>query len=556
MIELRGVGKDFGGVRALDDVSLTVARGECHALMGENGAGKSTLGRILAGIHRPDRGELLLDGARRDFRSPRDALLAGIAMVHQELAFVPELSVAENLSLGRMPRRWWRGAARGGVAMASKGASDQAAERGPFTDRAAMERRARELLARVGADLDVRAPVGTLSTAQEQLVQIAAAVGSGARVIVFDEPTSSLAEAEARRLFTLIRELRAEGATILYVSHRMPEVFALCDRLSVLRDGRLVATRDVSATNADEVVRLMIGRDLPAAAAAPGPRDGHGVGGPDALPRELLRVEALSSPGKFAGVSFTLREREIVGLAGLVGAGRSEVARALFGLDPAARGGIIVAGRVLPARASRRTPRLAIDAGLALIPEDRKRQGLVPSMGARMNWSLPLLARLRRRPFGARPAGEAGQPRGGRAWGLLDRRAEREGAAAALLPMHMKMASLDTPVAQLSGGNQQKVVLARWLSTGARVLLADEPTRGVDVGAKSQIHDLLRRRAAEGAAVLLISSELPELLALCDRVLVMRAGRLVAEIARADATEESVLRAMAGVGASGPASTD
>ncbi len=505
MIELRGVGKSFGGVRALDGVSLAIERGECHALVGENGAGKSTLGRLLAGIHAPDAGEIRIDGRRAAFRSPRDALAAGIAMVHQELAFCPDLSVAENLSLGRWPRR-------GGAPWARALA---------VVDRAAMTQRARQLLARVGAAVDVRAPMRSLSVAQEQLVQIAAAVGSGARLLILDEPTSSLSETESRALFALLAELRTGGATLIYVSHRLPEVFALADRISVLRDGRLVATLPRAETSPDAVVRLMIGRELARELAG---ADAGLAPAPEDRGQELLRVEHLRSPGRLQDVSFSVHAGEIVGLAGLVGAGRSDVARAIFGLDLASRGGVSVAGRPLRGH----SPRRAIAAGVALVPEDRKREGLLLGQGARWNWSLPILRRLRR-------------------GGLIDRKAERRQAAAAFASLDLRAASLEQPVALLSGGNQQKVLLGKWLSTGASVLLVDEPTRGVDVGAKAAIHALLRDQARAGAGVLLISSDLTELLALSSRLLVMRGGRLVGGLERSDATPDAVLRLMAGV---------
>jgi ABC-type sugar transport system ATPase subunit len=504
ILELRGIGKRFGGVRALHDVSFTIEAGECHALMGENGAGKSTLGRVLAGILRSDAGELRVDGRPVAFRSPADAQAAGIGMVHQELACCPDLSVAENLALGRWPRRGPGGSGRG-----------------PLVDRRAMERRARELLAGIGAELDVRRTMRELSTAQEQRVQVAAAVGSGARVIVFDEPTSALTGADAERLYTLIGALRARGVTVIYVSHRIPEVFRLADRITVLRDGARVATLPRDETSPRDLVRRMIGREL----------SGYHAGPPPGPPGEvLLEVEGLASRGRIEGVGFRVRAREIVGLAGLVGAGRSEVLRALFGLDPHARGRVTVTGRPLRLGSTR----AALTAGLALVPEDRKRQGLVLPLGARANWALAQLPALRRR---ARPA---------RALGLLDGGAERRRAAASLASVDVRAASLDAPVAALSGGNQQKVVLARWLATGARVLLVDEPTRGVDVGAKAAIHHLLAGRAADGAAILLVSSELDELLALSSRVLVLREGRLVAELPRG-ASEEAVMTAMAGV---------
>lgn len=504
LIEFEAVTKTFAGVTALDAVSLCVRRGECHALMGENGAGKSTLGKALAGIHRPDAGLIRLEGKPVRFASPREARLAGVGMVHQELAFCPDLSVAENLSLGLYPRRL-----------------------GLFVHRRAMEERARELLVQVGATLDVRAPMRRLSTAQEQLVQIAAAVGAGARVIVFDEPTSSLAEPDAQRLFALLARLRERGVTLIYVSHRMPEVLALCDRMSVLRDGRLVGTLERSEATPDRLVEMMIGRRLdpapPRVAAVPAAGGGNPPGAAPAPP--VLRVRGLASLPRFADVSFELRAGEILGLAGLVGSGRSEIARTIFGLDPRSAGTVEVDGRPLRPH----SVRAAMAAGLGLVPEDRKRQGLVLNMSGLGNFSLAMLERLRR-------------------FALLDRRAERQLARDYFTRLDVRAPGLMTPVATLSGGNQQKIVLARWLARDCRVLIVDEPTRGVDVGAKQAIHALLRDVAARGAAVLLISSELPELLALADRLYVMREGRPAGELPRAEATQEALLRRMAGVG--------
>jgi ABC-type sugar transport system ATPase subunit len=488
MLELRGISKHFGGVHALRDVSLTVAPGTVHALVGENGAGKSTLGRIAAGVLRPDAGEVRLDGAVVRWRSPREARAAGVAMVHQELAVCPDLSVAENVALGAWPTR------------------------GPLVDRAAMTRRAEELLAGIGARLDVGAPLRALSVAQVQLVQIAAAVGTGARLLVLDEPTSALAEAEAARLMELVEALRARGTTIVYVSHRLSEVLRLADQITVLRDGRVTETRPGLGTTAGQCVRLMCGREVhaaPPAGCVPG--------------AAALEVEELASAGVFEDVNFRVCAGEIVGLAGLVGAGRSSIARALFGLDPRVTGRVRVDGRPLRLR---RTG-AALAAGLALLPEDRQRQGLITSWDARSNWSLPRLSAFARAGVVAR----------GR-----EARAAREALAAADV-----RGEQDAPVAALSGVNQQKVALARWLGVAPRVLIADEPTRGVDVGAKAAIHARLRAFADEGHAVLLISSELPELLALADRVLVLRGGRIAAELRRG-AGEEEVLREMAGVG--------
>ncbi len=492
MIELENITKSFGGVNALSGVSLSIRTGECHALMGENGAGKSTLGKVLAGIHRPDGGTIRIGGREHVFRSPRDAMLAGVGMVHQELAFCPQLSVAENLHLGRYPRR------------------------GGMLDRIAMRSHARTLLQPVGAEsIDVDQPISALSTAQEQLVQIAAAVGSEADVLIFDEPTSSLAEPDAQRLFTLIDSLKAQGKTIIYVSHRMPEIFRLCDRISVLRDGKHVGTIDRAAANNDDLVKMMVGRSVET--IAPKHID-QPVG------QVALSVKSIARRGVFDDISFAVRAGEIVGLAGLIGSGRSEVARAIFGLDKIDAGRITLAGNSLASGDLRG----AMRAGVCLVPEDRKRQGLVLMMGGQQNVSLSLLDRLRRLLW-------------------LDRRKQRLIASELFARLNVKTPSLDDPVSSLSGGNQQKVVLAKWLARRPKLLIVDEPTRGVDVGAKRAIHELLDELALSGIPILLISSELPELIALSTRVLVMRSGKMVGELPHAQATQESVLRLMTGV---------
>jgi ABC-type sugar transport system ATPase subunit len=355
----------------------------------------------------------------------------------------------------------------------------------------------------------------SLSVAEQQVVQIAAAVGEGARVIVFDEPTSALGDAESTRLFALIRELRARGVTLLYISHRMPEIFTLCDTITVLRDGQHVATQPALSLDAASLVRLMIGREL-------------GAWFPAHLTRprgeERLRVEGLTSPGRFADISFRVHAGEVVGLAGLVGAGRSEVAQAIFGLDPAARGDVFVRGT----RVRVRSPRDAIRHGHGLVPEDRKQQGLVPGMRARENVTLPVLSRFAR-------------------GGWVDRGAECRAVDQSLGRVGLRSGGREAVVSTLSGGNQQKVVVARWLTAGSDLLILDEPTRGVDVGAKAELHAWIDQRAAEGAAVLLISSELPELLALASRILVLRGGRLHAEVSREEATQDGLLRLMAGL---------
>ena len=495
-VRFEGITKRFPGVQALTDVTLSVAAGSCHALCGENGAGKSTLGKILAGIYAPDEGRLFVNDREVRFSGPPDAFAAGVGMVHQELAFCENLSVAENLCLGALP--------------VSRG----------LVDRRAVVQRAREMLAAIGADLDVTQRLGELPIAQQQVVQIAVAVGGGARIIVFDEPTSSLSQVEAERLYELIAQLKSRGVTCIYVSHRMAEVYRLCDTISVLRDGRHVATKPAAELREPDLVQLMIGR--PVAAYFGGERAADKQ---PATSEELLRVEHLSSSGRFEDVSFSVRAGEVVGLAGLVGAGRSDVAETIFGARPQSAGRVTFSGNA----ANIANPADAIRLGIALVPEDRKRQGLVLSESGRRNTSLPLLDRLSRLTW-------------------LKQSEERALVERHFHMLRVRAPDIDAPVAGLSGGNQQKIVLARWLAANAKLLILDEPTRGVDVGAKAEIHALIAELAAKGAGVLLISSELPELLSLSTRILVLRAGRLVGEMPARGATQDGLLRLMAGIG--------
>jgi ABC-type sugar transport system ATPase subunit len=493
-VRFDGISKRFPGAQALTDVSFAIAAGSCHALCGENGAGKSTLGKLIAGIHRPDGGRLFVHGREAQFDGPRDALAAGVGMVHQELAFCDNLSVAENLCLSALP-------ARAGV-----------------VDREEMARRAASMLAETGTPLDVTRTFGKLPIGQRQMVQIAAAVGGGARVIVFDEPTSSLSQAEAERLFALIERLKAQEVTCIYVSHRMPEIFRLCDTVTVLRDGRHVATRPTEGLTESDLVQMMIGRAL----GEYFPRHAEGGEGD-----EVLRVEGLTVPGKFEDVSFTVRAGEVVGLAGLMGAGRSEVASTLFGIERPTRGRIVLEGREVRVR----NPAQAIGLGIGYVPEDRKKQGLVLGASGVHNTSLPILGRLSR-------------------FGWVRRRVERRMAREYFDRLRVRTPSLDAIVAGLSGGNQQKIVLAKWLAANSRLLILDEPTRGVDVGAKAEIHTLIGELAARGTAILVISSELPEVISLSERIVVLRTGRVAGELARREATEDSVLRLMAGLATS------
>ncbi len=474
---------------ALRDVSFDVAPGSCHAICGENGAGKSTLGRMLAGLHQPDGGTMELDGTSVRFASPREALAAGVAMVHQELAFCDNLTVGDNLCLRSLPHR------------------------SGFVDAAALRTRSLERLAAVGAQIDPSRLMHSLSVAEQQMVQIAAAVGVGAKIIIFDEPTSSLGDAEAERLYALIRQLKQRGVTQLYVSHRMHEIFALCDTITVLRDGQHVSTQPTASLTESTLVSQMIGREL-----------GEYLPSHCCAPRgeERLAVSGLTSPGLFRDVSFSVHAGEVVGLAGLVGAGRTELARAIFGLDPRAAGSIRVRGRDVKIG----NPRDAMKLGIGFVPEDRKKQGLVLGMTSRENATLPTINRFARA-------------------GWIDRAGEVSAVATSFTRVGLR-SGRESAVQSLSGGNQQKVVLSKWLTANSDLLILDEPTRGVDVGAKAELHAWIDQRATEGAAILLISSELPELLALSSRVLVLRNGSLRGELPREKATQESVLRLMAG----------
>ncbi|MBI2946606.1 MAG: sugar ABC transporter ATP-binding protein [Verrucomicrobia bacterium] len=490
-LSFQSITKRFPGVLALDHVSFEVQRGSCHALIGENGAGKSTMGKILAGVYTADEGEIRLEGKVIQPANPLVARQLGIAMVHQELAFCPNLTVAENLCLGDLPQR------------------------GGWVDRSRMCDQARGLLREIEADIDVNLPIHRLSTAQEQMVQIAAALGTNARIIVMDEPTSSLSAHESEHLFQLLGHLKLRGITVIYVSHRLEEIFRLCDTVTVLRDGRHVATEQICDTNQDRVIHQMIGR----AASTFAPEHLNRPVG-----NEVLRVENLASPGRFSDINFTLRAGEVLGFAGLVGAGRSEAALAIFGLDPDASGKVLVHGRELPLGS---VPS-ALAAGIGLVPEDRKRQGLVLTMNCRENMSLAVLDRLVKQ-------------------GFVQARKEQVLAQRYVDQLRVKTPSLEAPITSLSGGNQQKIALTKWLARECGVLIVDEPTRGIDVGAKEEIHHLLDELACRGLAILVISSELPELMNLCRRILVLRDGEIKGELGRREFSQPGLMRLMAGI---------
>src|SRR3954468_5987867 len=490
LVELRDASKSYGAVRALRDGNLALRAGEVRALMGENGAGKSTLVKVLGGVIRRDAGGMLVDGAPVDFHSPHEARDAGIAVIYQEPTLFPDLSVAENVVMGYHPL-------------------------GAFKriDRRAMHRSVQELLDRLGVRLDPERPVRGLSIADQQIVEIAKALSFDARVLIMDEPTAALSGAEVERLFNVVRTLREQGAAVLFISHRLEEVFSICDTVTVMRDGAVVHDARIADMTPDEMVRRMVGREL----STLFPKQEAAVGA------TVLSVRRLTREGVFFDISFDVRAGEIVALAGLVGAGRSEVARAIFGIDRADAGQVEVAGRRLPPG----RPGTAMRAGVGFVPEDRRQQGLVMDLSIARNTALTRLRALSRLGLIA---------------GGAENRLAREWASRLQLRFHR----LRDPVGTLSGGNQQKVVLGKWLATNPRLLIIDEPTRGIDVGTKAEVRRLLSELAGQGLAVLMISSELPEVLGMADRVLVMYEGRLTAELSRAEADEESVIRAATG----------
>jgi ribose transport system ATP-binding protein len=491
LLELRGITKAFPGVQALDGVSLELRAGEVHALMGENGAGKSTTVKILCGVYQPDGGQILLDGNPTQIVHPRHAISLGISPVHQDLHLQPFLTVAENIFLGRQ-------------------------QTGPFglIDRRRMNRAASQLLADLGVEIEPTATVDSVSIAERQVVSIARAVSMEARILIFDEPTSSLTEREITLLVRMIERLRSKGIGIIYITHRMDEVFRLSDRITVLRDGRYVATKGAKDITLRELVGMMIGREIGEAVA----RSRRGLGAP------VLEVAGVTKAGLLHDISLTIHAGEIVGLAGLVGSGRTELARVIFGDLGFDSGELVVDGRRL---SPGHNCREAIAAGIGLVPEDRKEQGLVTGLSVQRNIGMPTM-RARSR------------------FGLLDVGAERRLAQKFVKQLAIRTPSVDQKVMFLSGGNQQRVVVAKWISTRPKLLIVDEPTRGIDVGAKAEIHALLADLAGQGMALLMISSELPEIIALSDRILVMHQGRIAGELAGSAATQEAIMHLATG----------
>ncbi len=485
ILRMSNISKSFAGVHALHGVQLELVPGEVHALLGENGAGKSTLVKIISGVHQPDEGEIFLRGEQVRMSDPRHATGLGISAIYQELSIFPDLDIAENIFVGRRPTL------AGGV-----------------VDWGKMYRESASLLDSLGIHLDLKTKARSLSIAQQQMVEIARAVSVHARILIMDEPTSALTLSEVADLFRIVRRLREDGTAILFISHRLEELFEIADRVTVLRDGAYVDTREMAGVTQEELIRMMVGRKVTELF----PKR-------DVVPGEVvLRVKNLTRRGTFADISFELRKGEILGMAGLVGAGRTEVSQALFGVIPADDGVIEVEGRAVRIT----SPHQAMELGLAYVPEDRQHHGLVLPMDITDNITLPILNRFTHR-------------------GWLAGKGANQAAYDAAARMEVKATTVWQKVRELSGGNQQKVVLAKWLSTAPRILILDEPTRGIDIGTKAAVHSLMCDLAAQGIAILMISSELPEVLGMSDRILVMHEGRMTGLFNRGEATQEKIM---------------
>ncbi|MGB9662980.1 MAG: sugar ABC transporter ATP-binding protein [Moorellaceae bacterium] len=491
LVELRGISKAFQGIKVLDNINLDIYRGEVHALLGENGAGKSTLVKILSGVYTRDSGTIKFNGEPVDFRTPREAQERGISIIHQELSLIPDLSIAANIFLGR-----------------------EYTGRCGFLHESRMQAEAYEAVCRVmDADFDLKQKVRDLNVAQRQLVEIARALLHNASLVIMDEPTSSLSEKEAERLFTIIERLREEGVAVLYISHRLGEIIRLADRITVLRDGRLVATLPADRVTETALVSLMVGREIKDYFDRAGRRPGEVV----------LRVEDLTDPPHYYGVTFDVRAGEIVGIAGLVGAGRTEVLRGIFGVKKPQSGRVYLYGQPCLFH----SPREAIDHGLGFVPEDRRTQGIILDQSVKFNIALPNF-RL-----------QASK-------GFVDHQWENNLAREYVQKMKVRTPSLNALTRYLSGGNQQKVVLAKWLAASSKILLLDEPTRGIDVNAKAEIYNLMNAYVQQGGSILMVSSELPEILGMSDRVVVMHEGRVRAVLTREEAGEEKIMRLACG----------
>ncbi|WP_010493941.1 sugar ABC transporter ATP-binding protein [Paenibacillus elgii] len=493
LLEMNDISKSFPGVRVLDKVTFNLTGGEVHALMGENGAGKSTLMKILGGIHRRDGGTVILKGTPCEIASPSMAQSLGIAMIHQELNLIPHLTVMENIFLGR---EFTYG--RSGMINWGK-----------------MRQESVRFLSQLCLSIDPGIIAGELSVGQQQMIEIAKALSMNAEILVLDEPTAALTDREIEALFTVIESLKAKGVGMIYISHRMEEIFRICDRVTVMRDGHTVGTDRVADTNIDKLVKMMVGREIKDRF----PKIDVSVGEPK------LEVKGLSLPGKLQDISFAVRSGEIVGIAGLMGAGRTELAKALFGVTPARHGEIRVDGRPVAIR----KPVDAIRAGIALVTEDRKDEGLLLNLSVKDNISLPNLKDVS-------------------SFGFVSRSKETGISERLISQLLIKTPNSEQKVGSLSGGNQQKVVIGKWLETNPQVFILDEPTRGVDIGAKKEIYDLMNQLISRGVAILMISSELPEVLGMSDRILVMHEGRIAGEFARGEATQEKIMHCATGGG--------
>ena len=483
ILTLKNITKEFPGVKALDDVTINIERGTIHGLVGENGAGKSTLIKVLAGIYQPNKGEIILDGKPCRFNSPIEARRAGISVVHQEIKLAEPLSVAENMFLGNVQLK------------------------NGLVDWKGMRRRAREIVEDLGMDIDINAQVSSLTVAKKQIVEIMHAINNHSRILIMDEPSAVLTDRELEVMFRIVKQLRDKGITIIYISHRLDEIFGLCSNVSVLRDGRHIDTIPVASVDRQGLINMMVGREM----GQEYPKEVGNVGG------TILEVKNLSR-GILQDISFEVKSGEVFGISGLVGAGRTELARAILGIDKPESGEVYVRGK----KVHYRTFADAIRDGLGLIPEDRKLQGLVQIMSVKRNTTLVNMKRVLR---------------GGVISSSLEEKLSREYAD----KLHVVTPSMETEVQYLSGGNQQKVVIAKWLFQNSEILFLDEPTRGIDVGAKAEIYRLINRMAKEGKTIIMISSEMPELLGMCDRIMVMHEGHKMGELNAAEATQEKIM---------------
>jgi len=483
ILTLKNITKEFPGVKALDDVTINIERGTIHGLVGENGAGKSTLIKVLAGIYQPNKGEIILDGKPCRFNSPIEARRAGISVVHQEIKLAEPLSVAENMFLGNVQLK------------------------NGLVDWKGMRRRAREIVEDLGMDIDINAQVSSLTVAKKQIVEIMHAINNNSRILIMDEPSAVLTDRELEVMFRIVKQLRDKGITIIYISHRLDEIFGLCSNVSVLRDGRHIDTIPVASVDRQGLINMMVGREM----GQEYPKEVGNVGG------TILEVKNLSR-GILRDISFEVKSGEVFGISGLVGAGRTELARAILGIDKPESGEVYVRGK----KVHYRTFADAIRDGLGLIPEDRKLQGLVQIMSVKRNTTLVNMKRVLRA-------------------GVISSSLEEKLSKEYADKLHVVTPSMETEVQYLSGGNQQKVVIAKWLFQNSEILFLDEPTRGIDVGAKAEIYRLINRMAKEGKTIIMISSEMPELLGMCDRIMVMHEGHKMGELNAAEATQEKIM---------------